>query len=78
MGASNLSTPRVLNTPKTKRLRGELVHINIFSRDINSLATSFKDYDKPQVKDSFSVSRDPSPAALGTIKILEDISPEGY
>ena len=81
LGASNqfsCFTPRVSNRPLSKRLRGGTVHINIFSRDINSLVgTSLKDWPKPQVKDSFSISRDPSPV-LGTIKssLLEDLKPE--
>lgn len=81
LGASNQApcfTPRVSNRPLSKRVRGGNVHINIFSRDINSLVgTSLKDWTKPQVKDSFSISRDPYPA-LGTIKssIHEDVKPE--
>ena len=81
LGASNQSlcfTPRVSNRPLTKRVRGGNVHINIFSRDINSLVgNSLKDWNKPQVKDSFSISRDPSPV-LGTIKssLHEDLKLE--
>lgn len=55
-------TPRVSNRPHTKRVRfGGQAPIDIFSRDLNSLGNSTKDWKKLNAKESFSISRDPSP-----------------
>ena len=56
-------TPRVSNRPHSKRVRlGGQAHIDIFSRDLNSLQNSIKDWKNLNVKESFSITRDPSPA----------------